>query len=205
VLEVNPVYFILLTEGFVLLSILLLAWVLISLIRKRRYGRNLEALASRVKKRTRLRGEQSRAFLQSAYNLDDEELSAALERIDHRESEFFQHLLLGLGRGGGKQLATIDRALDKLIESYICHQSRWESIPAEEQETDRELASLHGENEILRSELSVAKDQLNDLISEFGDMFGGGKDHQFALHEIVEMINAMKADQVRQQPVKIQK
>ena len=56
-----------------------------------------------------------------------------------------------------------------------------------------------------RNELSVAKDQLSDLISEFGDMFGGGKDHHFALHEIVEMINAIKADQVRSQPVKVQK
>lgn len=179
--------------------------MLISLIRKRRYGRNLEALASRVRKRSRLRDERSRAFLQSAYSLDDEELSAALEKIGDRESEFFQHLLISLNRGGGTQLATIDSALDKLIESYISHPPRSEAIPGEELETDPELASLHGENEILRNELSVAKDQLSDLISEFGDMFGGGKDHHFALHEIVEMINAIKADQVRSQPVKVQK
>lgn len=180
-------------------------WLLISLIRKRGYGRNIEAFASRVKQRSLLRGEQSRAFLQSVYNLDGEELSAALEKIDHQESEFFQQLLVSFSRGGGKQLATIDTALDKLIDAYICHQSRRDAIPGEALETGQELASLHGENESLRSELSVAKNQLSDLISEFGDMFGGGKDHQFDLHEIVEMINAMKADQVRQQPIKIQK
>jgi hypothetical protein len=36
-------------------------------------------------------------------------------------------------------------------------------------------------------------------------MFGGGKDHQLSLHEVVERIDAMKADNDPGEPLKAQK
>jgi hypothetical protein len=205
VLEVNAIYFILLAEGFVLLLILLLVWVLITLISKRQKSRSIAELQARVKHRSLLRSEQTKSFLQTIYHLEGEDLSAALADIEHHETEFFQHLIDSLYRGGRAQLTTMDIALDKLIESYKCLQPRSESTSQEEQEAVQEIVSLRVENETLRSELSVAKNKLSNTISEFGDMFGGGKDHQLALHEVVERIDAMKADNDPGEPLKAQK
>lgn len=204
-LEVNAIYFILLLEGFVLLLILLLIGVLIVLIRKRRYGKKIAQLESMVKNRSLLHGEKTRSFLQVAYDLDGEELSAALEHINRHVTKFFRHLVDSLYQGDHTQLSTFEAALDELIESYKCLQSRSKAIPREQLEATQELVSLRGENETLRDELSVARNKLSDAIAEFGDMFGGGKDHQLALHEVVERIDAMKADHVSGEPLKAQK
>lgn len=204
-LEVNAIYFILLAEGFVLLLILLLVWVLIILISKRRKSRCIAGLQARLKNRSLLRGEQTKSFLQMTYHLEGEDLGAALADIDRHEVEFFEHLVASLYRGGRAQLNTMDTALDKLIESYKCLQPRHESSLQKELEAVQEVVSLRVENESLRSELSVAKNKLSDTISEFGDMFGGGKDHQLSLHEVVERIDAMKADNDPGAPLKAQK
>ncbi len=52
---------------------------------------------------------------------------------------------------------------------------------------------LRDENEELRSELSVAKNNLSNMIAEFGNMFGGGKDHALDLHKIKKKLAAMQA------------
>ena len=204
-LEVNAIYLILLAEGFVLLLILLLVWVLITLISKRRKSRCIAGLQARFKNRSLLRGEQTKLFLQTTYHLEGEDLGAALTDIDRHEADFFEHLVASLYRGGRAQLNTMDTALDKLIESYKCLQPRHESSLQKELEAVQEVVSLRVENESLRSELSVAKNKLSDTISEFGDMFGGGKDHQLSLHEVVERIDAMKADNDPGAPLKAQK
>jgi hypothetical protein len=140
-----------------------------------------------------------------AYDLHGEELSAALEYINRHETEFFQHLVDSLYQGDHAQLSTLEAALDELIGSYKCIQPRSEESSREELEAARELKSLRGENETLRDELSLARNKLSDTITEFGDMFGGGKDHQLALHEVVERIDAMKADHGSGEPLKAQK
>jgi len=205
VLEVNAIYFILLAEGFVLLLILLLVWTLITLISKRRKSRKIAEFKARLKDRSLRRSEQTKTFLQTICHLEGENLGAALTDIDRHETEFFEHLVASLSRGDRAHLNTVDIAMDKLIESYKCLQPRSDSTPQEELETAQEVVSLRVENETLRSELSVAKNKLSDTISEFGDMFGGGKDHQLSMREVVERIDAMKADNDPGEPLKAQK
>ncbi|MDH3762095.1 MAG: hypothetical protein OEU50_14030, partial [Gammaproteobacteria bacterium] len=57
----------------------------------------------------------------------------------------------------------------------------------------QEITTLRHENEELRSELSQAKNSLSDMIAEFGNMFGGGKDHELDLHELKKKLAAMEA------------
>ena len=204
-LEVNAIYFILLLEGFVLLLILLLTGMLIAMIRKRRHGKKIAQLKLMVKNRSLLHGEKSRSFLQTVYGLDGEELSAAQEHIDQHESRFFRHLVDSLYQGERTQLSTFEAALDELIDSYKCLQPRSKTVTPEELEAARELVSLRGANETLRDEISVARNKLSDTIAEFGDIFGGGHDHQLALHEVVERIDAIKADHVSEESLKAQK
>ncbi len=96
-------------------------------------------------------------------------------------------------------------SLDKLIKSYKCLQPRVEVPPLEEPEVVQEITTLRGENEMLRSDLSVAQNKLGDLITEFGEIFGGGKDHQLTLQEVMDKVDAMKADHDSAAAIEVQK
>ena len=193
-LEVNAIYFILLLEGFVLSLVLLLAWLLVTLIRRRRKRRDIAELAAAIKGRSASRKQQTESFLQAVYQLEGEDLRATLTDIDKHETDFFQHLIESLSRGGRARINTLDMSLDKLIKSYKCLQPRVEIPPLEQPEVVQEITTLRGENKMLRSDLSVAQNKLGDLIAEFGEIFGGGKDHQLTLQEVMDKVDAMKAD-----------
>jgi cbb3-type cytochrome oxidase subunit 3 len=193
VLEVNAIYFILLVEGFGVLLFLILVWILIAVFRLRRKGREIRDLAARFKQRAQQRGDQTEAFLQAVYQLEDQDLRDVLQDIDKHESDFFQLLVASLHRGKSAHIASLDGALDKLIESYKCLQPRVDEHKPEAQESLQDIATLRNENDELRSELSVAKNNLSDMITEFGNMFGGGKDHELDLHELKKKLAAMQA------------
>ena len=193
-LEVNAIYFILLAEGFVLLLVLLLVWLLVTLIRRRRKRRDIAELAAAIKGRSASRRQQTESFLQVVYQLEGEDQRATLTDIDKHETDFLQHLVESLSRGGRARINALDMSLDKLIKSYKCMQPRVEILPPEESEVVQEITTLRGENELLRSDLSVAHDKLSDMITEFGEIFGGGKDHQLTLQEVMDKVDAMKAD-----------
>ena len=78
-LEINAIYFILLVEAFGVLLILILLWILIAVFRIRRKGRAIRDLAARFKRRTQQRGEQTEAFLQAVYHIEDQDLRDALQ------------------------------------------------------------------------------------------------------------------------------
>lgn len=204
-LEVNAIYFILLVEGFVLSLVLLLVWLLLTLIRRRRKRKGIAELAAAIKGRSASRRQQTESFLQVVYQLEGEDLRGTVADIDKHETDFFQHLLESLSRGGRAQINTLDMSLDKLIKSYKCLQPRVEVPPLEEPEVVQEITTLRGENEMLRSDLSVAQNKLGDLITEFGEIFGGGKDHQLTLQEVMDKVDAMKADHDSAAAIEVQK
>lgn len=204
-LEVNAIYFILLAEGFVLLLIILLAWLLVTLIRMRRRTQAVANLALQIRQRSNQRGEQTRTFLQTVYQLEGEDLNAALTDINRHESEFFHCLIECMQRSGSTGVGALENALNELVESYKCLQPRVEEYPERVEIDAAELTSLRGENDELRSELSLANNQLSNMIAEFGEIFGGGKDHQLTLREIMDKVDAMKSDQIAQAPRQAQK
>lgn len=192
-LEVNAIYFILLVEGFGLLLFLILVWLLIAVFRIRRKGKAVADLAAGFKKRTDQRAEKTEAFLQAIYQLDEQDLRAAMENIDKHEQDFFQLLAASLKRGKSAHIGGLESALDQLIDSYKCLQPRVEKPNSEAEESQQEISLLRSENEELRGELSLAKNNLSDMIAEFGNMFGGGKDHELELHELKKKLAAMQA------------
>jgi hypothetical protein len=194
VLEVNAIYFILLLEGFVLLLVLLLVWLLVTLVRRRRKRKTIADFAAAIKGRSSAHRQQTESFLQVVYQLQGDDLMNTLADIDKHETEFFQSLIESLYRGGRAQISTLDMSLDKLIKSYKCMQPRVETSPLEQPEVVQEMTTLRGANESLRNDLSVAQNKISDLITEFGEIFGGGKDHQLTLKEVMDKVDAMKAD-----------
>ncbi len=192
-LEVNAIYFILLVEGFVLLLCLILLWILIAVFRLRRKGAAVRELAARFSRGREQRAEQTEAMLQAVHRLEGDDLSSALHDIDQHENEFIRLLIVSLKRGKSAHIETLDAALDRLIESYKCLQPRAEKALPEDEEKQQEIASLLSENDELRDELSAANNKLNDMIAEFGNMFGGGKDHELDLHQLKKMLAALQA------------
>ncbi len=194
-LEVNAIYFILLIEALVLLLILLLVLVLVVLIRRRRRCRDVAQLVSSIKDGSALRGAQTKSFLETVYQFEAEDMRSALLNIEKQEAEFFQHLIDSLYRRSGAPVTTLNELLYRLIESYKCLQPRFEAKPVEEPEAVRELATMREENETLHGDLSLANNKLSAMMMEFGEIFGGGKDHQLTLKEIMDKVDAMKAAQ----------
>ena len=117
--------------------------------------------------------------------------------VDHGAAHILpacQHLVESLSGGSRARINALDISLDKLIKSYKCMQPRVEIPPPEESEVVQEITTLRGENDMLRDDLSVAQNKISDLITEFGEIFGGGKDHQLTLQEVIDKVDAMKAD-----------
>jgi len=193
VLEVNAIYFILLVEGFGLLLALILLWILIAVFRQRRKGRAVRDLAARFRRRSEQRGGQTEAFLQAVYQLEDEDLRNALQNIERHETQFFQLLIASLQRARSEHISALDAALDKLIESYKCLQPRLQDGTPGDEVRLEEIESLRSENDELRSELSAADSKLSDMLAEFGNLFGGGKDHELELHELKKKLAALQA------------
>jgi len=192
VLEVNAIYFILLIEGFGILLFLVLLGILITVLRLRRKGRNVEHLAARLKHRGQQRDQHNIAFLQAVYHLEDQDLQTALQNIGKHETDFFELLAASLRHGKTEHIAALDAALDRVIESYKCLQPRAETQHPEARQNLREITELRGQNDALRSELSLAEARLSDMIAEFGSMFGGGKDHELDIHQLKKKLAGLQ-------------
>ncbi|MBT8433554.1 MAG: hypothetical protein KJN95_02750 [Gammaproteobacteria bacterium] len=204
-LEVNAIYFILLLEGFVLSLVLLLVWLLVTLVRRRRGRKTIADFATAIKGRSAAHRQQTESFLQVVYQLQGDDLRNTLADIDKHETDFFQHLIQCLYRGDKAQIKTLDMSLDKLIKSYKCMQPKVEIPPLEQPEVVQEITTLRGENDMLKGDLSIAQNKISDLITEFGEIFGGGKDHQLTLQEVIDKVDAMKADHDSATAVEAQK
>ena len=117
---------------------------------------------------------------------------------EHRTGSYGR-ILEAVRRGRGSQIDGLDGALDKLIESYKCLQLRAEtravqneSRPLEIETVRREVETLRGENDALRNELCAAQGSLDDMLAEFGNMFGGGKEHELDLHDLKKKLAALQ-------------
>ena len=56
------------------------------------------------------------------------------------------------------------------------------------EQLSQETEKLKQENEKLKGELEDTKTTMNNMVGEFGSMFGGGADHEMAKHEVVEKV-----------------
>ena len=192
-LEVNAVTFVLLAEGFGLLLCVLLVWSLLLVLKSRRKSRDVAELAHRIKARSSERREQTATFLQAVYGLESDELAKALDDIEQSETEFFKQLIDSLETADTDLVTSLDVSLERVFESYKCLQPRASEL-VEEDETQNEITGLRTENEQLREELSLAKNKVSDMLAEFGNMFGGGKDHELAINEVMDRLSELGAE-----------
>ena len=172
--------------------LLILVLILVLRIRvKVRHRNAVKKLVSQVNHQSDVRIKETGSFLQDIYALDGPELKKAVKDIDKREKKFFQKIIDMFLRGETSLLAAMDAAVAELVEPYKNFKPKIEtSVESETEKTALiKVESLGAENEKLKLELQATKDKLQDMIAEFGNMFGGGSDHELAKHEVVDKLS----------------
>lgn len=190
-LEVNPIYLILLAEGIGLLGLVLLILLAIFWYKRRQKCAVIANLASRLKSGSVERRQKTELFLQAAYNFEGDELRDATQAIELRETEFLQRVIAVLYRMNEEQMQLLDLSLETMIESYKDLKPR----VAEDSTMDplmRQVEDLLEQNERLREDLSVTKNSMSQMVAEFAEMFAGGHDHDLSLEQVLARVTENK-------------
>ena len=190
-LEVNPIYLILLTEGAGLLFLALLGLFGFIWFRRRQRRRVIADLTRRLRTEGPERRQFTELFLQAAYNLDGDELRQVAQAIELRETEFLQQLIETLDHVDREKMELLDLSLKTMIESYKHMEPR---VDDNDDPMARQIEELLEQNERLREELSVAKNTMSQMVAEFAEMFAGGREHDLPLEQVLANITGKKPD-----------
>ena len=189
-LEVKAIHVILLAEGFGLSILLIMLMIGLRIRTRRRNRKAVKQLISQIKHQSKIRTEKTGYFLKQIYDIKDDELKQAVETIDRQEKKFFQKIINMFLNGDTELVSTMDAALAELLDTY---KELRPNVPEGQQNANldgvlEEVETLKLENEKLREDLATSKAKIEDMIGEFGNMFGGGSDHEMANHEVVEKV-----------------
>ena len=106
-------------------------------------------------------------------------------------------------REKSSQVTTLDTALEQLIDTYKCLQ------PVEQEPVEdplvREIEETRTQNQQLREELSVVRNQMSQMVTEFSDMFGGGQETALTIDEVMERLSESKNETERELSRAVQK
>ncbi len=196
--EISPALLILLVEGFTILLIVLLLLVFLSKSHKSKRMRAVVRLVEQIKKQSEVRTRETGSFLQEIYQLEDDELRKAVQSIDKSEKQLFQKLVNSYINEDPTIICSMDAAIAELVDTYKDLKPKERIIEKGSDENEKQLKvevdALKEENETLKEELDATKQKMTDMISEFGNMFGGGSDHEMANFEVVEKIQSPASD-----------
>ena len=188
-IQVDASIFIILCE-LLAISVAIIAFLVISRFRRRgKLRKAVKALVEQIKQQSKTRTQETGSFLQEIYQLDDSELTNAVSMIDKQEKKFFQVLVDVIGFNETDKITSIDADLAALIDTYKNLKPKVPDAKLQDSEqTLEEIERLKKENSNLQEELTITKKTMGDMIGEFGNMFGGGSDHELAKHEVVEQV-----------------
>ena len=198
-IEVNAALFILLIESLAVVSIVLVLILVLAMRKRRRKQAAIAQLVSQIKKQSELRTQETGSFLQEIYQLEDKELAKAVKTIDKSEKQLFQKLVDSYLHLDPELIVTIDAAVAGMVDAYKELKPKAPEIDNsaddEREALLKQVQQLEESNEKLKEELSITKSTMSNMISEFGNMFGGGADHELASYEVVEKVEEKTTEQ----------
>ena len=164
--------------------------LLLQIRSKRKKRKASQQLVSQIKTQSEARTEETGSFLQEFYDLSDMELAIAVAAIDKQERRFFQKLVDTLSRSEASQITSFDATVAELIDTYKSLK------PKQVDATNKvgsdynaeDLNSLRAENATLAEELKITRETMASVISEFGSMFGGGKDNKLESSDMANKV-----------------
>lgn len=191
-IEVNAVVFILIAECLVVVSIALLVLLVVTMRRKKRRRAAVAQLVAQIKKQSEVRTIETGSFLQEIYQLEGEDLKKAVDSIDKGEKLLFQKLINTYLTDDLDIITSMDASVAELIDIYKELKPKVEEVdvvPESERESMlKQIEELAESNDSLKDELGITKSTMGNMIAEFGNMFGGGADHELANFEVVEKV-----------------
>ncbi len=197
-IEISIALLTLLIEGLVVSVAGLLIWTVISLKKRSRDRKAASTLVEQIKHQSQTRLEATGSFLSEKYSFEGDELKKAVAAIDKAEKKFMQTMLQIYLKRDAERFESIDASLAELIDTY---KSLTPLVPqAASEEIMQELETLRSSNDHLKEELSITKETMSNMISEFGNMFGGGHEHELAKHEVVERVVKKDGEITQPQP-----
>jgi lipopolysaccharide export LptBFGC system permease protein LptF len=185
--DMSSLMIILLAEACVILLVTLIVVLWHQIKSKNKQRKAVEQLVSQIKKQSKTRTEETGSFLQEAYDLSDTELTVAVKAIDKQERRFFQKLVDVLSRSEPGQITALDASVAELVDTYKSLKLKpVEAItkPSKADDNTDDLETLRAENASLTEELKITRETMSGMISEFGNMFGGGEDNDLDSNEV---------------------
>ncbi len=207
-IEISLVMFSLLVEILLVLIVILGPILFIYFKHKQKDKKAVKQLVGQVNKQSKLRLQATGSFLSDKYLLEGDDLNKAINSIDQTEKKFIQKIINLYIKRDATALASVDAYLAEVIDGY---KNLSPAVPKQETETvqvqdpamEEELNKLRHEKAQLTEELSITKETMSNMISEFGSMFGGGQGHDLGKLEVVEKVskNLHETDQEVNPPV----
>ncbi len=186
--EVHPIHLILLTEGFIFSLVAFFSLLLFVLIGRRKRRQALDKLFAQFNTDKAARLQSIEAFLNDVMQLEGDALSDKIETISRLETEHYQSLIDALRDRGELQLSRLNSSLTEMLESYKA--ARPLATPAVVSEPQlQQVNQLKDENKQLTEALSSSNNKMSRMISEFGEIFGGGQQHELTPEEIMAKIS----------------
>lgn len=202
-IEISPTVLILLIEALVLVIIVLIIAMVFSFRRSSKRRAAVALLVAQIKKQSEVRTQETGSFLREIYQLEDDELAKAIILIDKGEKSFFQKLINSYLGSDASIITSMDATVAELIDIYKGLKPKpveTEGMPAEErQQLMDNVERMNEQNNKLKNELDITKATMNSMLGEFGNMFGGGKDHELDSFEVAQKVKTEPADKTRQE------
>ncbi len=188
--DMNSLTVILLAEACVILLIALIAVLWMQIRSKSKQRQAVKQLVSQIKTQSKARTEETGSFLQEFYDLSDMELAIAVAAIDKQERRFFQKLVDTLSRSEASQITSFDATVAELIDTYKSLKPKQVDATTKvgSDYNAEDLNSLRAENATLAEELKITRETMASVISEFGSMFGGGKDNKLESSDMANKV-----------------
>ena len=188
--EIPTWLLIVLVESMAVLLLVLALWIFFSLRGSRRARQAIDRLVTQIRKQSKLRLEETGSFLEEKYRFEGDALSKAVEQVDRAEKLFFQRVINLYLKRDHEKLQSLDAWVAELVDVY---KSLSPVMPAPgetgiDEATQQKLDELENRRQVLEEELKITKATMASMISEFGNMFGGGHDSPLGQSEVVEKV-----------------
>ncbi len=191
--EIHPIHLILLTEGLIFSLVAFFSLLLFVLIGRRKRRQALDKLFVQFKSNKAARLQSTESFLKDVMQLEGDALSDKLETISRLETEHYQSLIDALRDRGELQLSRLSSSLTEMLEIYKAARPLAEPAPVNEPLL-QQVNQLKDENKQLAEALSSSTNKMGRMISEFGEIFGGGQQHELTPEEIMVQISVEHSD-----------
>lgn len=189
-IEISVIILSLLIEAYVILLIGAITWLYFA-SRKKKNDRNAAVkLVDQIKHQSETRLTTTGSFLEEKYHFEGHQLKKAVASIDKAEKRFFQKVIDMYLQRDAEAFSKLDADVAELIETYkeLTPAIKVENVVNDESEKDAQIEQLKKSNEQLTQELEITNKTISDMIGEFGNMFGGGKDNELEQREVVKKV-----------------